>query len=117
MRSIIIKIISIPHDFYTLGDISIYKLLENTGYLKIQGQINESDIMKELNNYPHVVNDWLSWSENKRVNSGWYFKAIENGYLVGYYSRNKTEESQIYSDVVQACASFIRHEIESVRGS
>src|SRR6202000_2497304 len=115
MQDIIIKIINIPHGFYTLRDISAYTFLKNTGYFEIQYRINENDIVKELTNYPNIVNDWLSWSENKRVDSGWYFKATKNVYVVGYFALNKTVESEIYSDVIQACASFIKHEIENIR--
>jgi hypothetical protein len=52
----------------------------------LHNQISEADIFQELNQHLECIDLWLKWSENKRSNSGWYFRENEIGqYVVGYF--------------------------------
>ena len=114
-KDIIIKIINLPHSFYNLRTVSIYSLLEDTDYFQVHDQISVNDISEELNNNPNVINDWLIWSENKRVDIGWFFQINKGQYLVGYLANGKATKTETYLDKIYACATFIKHEVENVR--
>ncbi len=112
------KILSLPEKFYNLGNASIYSLLKETGYFEIYCQINEATILDELNKHPEYINYWLNWSDDKRNTSGWYFKQNENGkYVVGYFPASEQSKQMEYSDSKEACAAFIKREIEEIRKS
>ncbi len=110
------KVVNLPSQFYNLENISIYSLLEETGYFEIPDKINEENILVELVNHPECIEQWLDWSENKRVTSGWYFRKSKNGkYIVGYFPEKETIKSIESSYASELCAKFIKREIEDIR--
>jgi len=119
MDNIIInKVISLCAEFYNKRNVSIYTLLKETGYFDMYNQINETDILYELIIHPEFINNWFSWSENKRSQSGWYIKRNENStYAVGFFPVNIDIPLLVYSDIKEACAAFIIREIEEIRMS
>lgn len=117
-NDMISNIVSLPEKFESIGDISIYSLLKEMGYFEIYDQINEADILDRLIKNPEYINQWLNWSEDKRSSSGWYFKKNENdNYIVGYFSIKEDHKIMEYSNIKEACASFIKREIEEIRKS
>ncbi|MFP4370527.1 MAG: hypothetical protein ACLFR2_13190 [Candidatus Kapaibacterium sp.] len=119
-KRIIRRILSLPEKFYSPeNNQSIYSLLQETGYFEAFNNINESTVKEALEHKPQYVDQWLSWSGDKRTDSGWYF--IQDGnqkYIVGFLDCDKgTIEKMEYSDRKSACASFIIQEIESIRKS
>ena len=105
-----------PSRFYTERNVSIYALLKETGYFELHNEISESNIYEVLIQHPECINQWLSWSEDKRSSSGWYFKQDEDGkYIVGFFPTSKDFNVNIYSDKTEACAVFIKREIEDIR--
>lgn len=114
MKELIDDILDLPNKFYGSGNNkSIYELLSETGYNDNYDFIGENDIAKILSNRENYVNDWLSWSENKRSN-GWYFIALRNGnFEVGHLENRK--ESKKFKDKIMACSYFIKNEIEDIR--
>jgi hypothetical protein len=117
--SILIQsILSLPENFYALGNVSIYSLLKETGYFEMHNQINRDVILDEINKHPECISYWLNWSDNKRTTSGLYFRQNENGkYIVGYFPAREELKQIEYSDVKEACAAFIKREIEEIRKS
>lgn len=90
-------------------------LLKESGYFEMYDQVNEAEITKALNEHPECINDWIMLSEDKRCSSGWYITENENGkYIVGYYPAEEFEITE-YCDVKEACAAFIKLEIEAIR--
>lgn len=117
-NEIINNIIEIPKNFYNRGDISIYSLLEETGYFEIYNQINESNILEELIKHPEYIEYWLRWSENKRTDSGWYLiRNDKKKYIVGCLPEIEEYPQIEYSNPQEACAVFIKKEIERIRMS
>ena len=47
-NNIISSIINLPEKFYSLGNISIYSLLKETGYFEMYNQVDEINILNEL---------------------------------------------------------------------
>ena len=111
------KIILLPKMFTDLGNISIYELLKQSGYFQNFNQITEKDIFNELSHQPERIKEWILYSENKRSDSGYFIEQKEkDSYIVGYFSlkggrRDQTE----YHKGNEACAAFIKHEIEEIR--
>lgn len=113
----ILNIIHLSSDFRAHdNNQSIYNLLESTGYFLNFDQISIDAIQTELRKHSKVIEEWLEWSESKRSNSGWYFKNDNEKSVVGYYTGLEDTSSSInYSDLHEACATFIKNEIEDIR--
>jgi len=115
----IVQILRLPHQFYTIQNVSMFALLEATGYFKLHDHVAEEDIRAALGNCPECVEEWMKYSEDKRTSSGWYFTLNdEDLYETGYFDiksvPNDTNRVQ-YENPIDACAAFIKHEIESIR--
>lgn len=109
------QIITIPRTFTELGNVSIYSLLERTGYFDVPDHISEADIRAALVCCPECIEEWMQYSEGKRT-SGWYITLDKPRYEVGYVSENGHCAKQAYYDnEMDACATFIKHEIENIR--
>ena len=111
------KIIRLPKEYSANHNIfSIYDLLRNTGYFDVYHAIDSKKISRLLND--EYVQDWIGYSENKRVDSGWFFiqKDVQR-YVVGYLDFGLREREINYSDGKIACGIFIKNEIEEIRNS
>lgn len=116
--NLINRILSLPARFYSPeNNQSIYSLLQETGYFEAYDNINENTVKEVLEHQPKYVDLWLSWSEDKRGGSGWYFIQDDSQkYIVGFLDPDKgIAEKMEYSDRMHACASFIKREVESIR--
>lgn len=109
-------LINIPRRFNSVGNMSIYNLLKETGYFEIHDQISVKNILNVLAQYSECVEDWIVYSEDKRIGSGWYFKQEDNQkYVVGCLSEEGNITHKEYSNRLEACAIFIKHEIDDIR--
>jgi hypothetical protein len=110
---IVEKIVDISRQFSTKHNISIYQLLKDSGYFENYSEITIDEIKKELRLKPELVQFWLNYSEDKRTSGGWYFlKKDDHTFIVG----NLSDHSVIpFNDSIDACAQFIRNEIEVIR--
>jgi hypothetical protein len=114
----IIGVIYLAKNYSERNDVSIYSLLKEVGYFDIHDEVSEDLIRKALFLHPNCVNDWIRFSEDKRSSAGWYFRQNGIDYEVGYFSLNKNNVGPTkYSDSTEACAAFIKHEIESIRSN
>ena len=116
---IAMQIVTMPRRFHSLGNISIFSLLEQTGYFELHDQVSESDIRNALARDPECVQEWMQESEDQRCPAAWYFVLNEEGcYEVGYLDLksdpNITNRVQ-YENAIDACAAFIMHNIEHMR--
>lgn len=115
---IIKKIIFLPIEFGKNGNNeSIYSLLQLIGYFDVYDKITENAILQELINHLDCIEHWLAWSENKRSTDGWFFLKKGSGvYVVGNIGLNgQVSEKLKFVDATEACAVFIKKEIESIR--
>lgn len=120
LKGVIKKIISLPVDFNKIANSkSIYSLLRETGYYEIYNKVTEGVIELELINRTQYIAPWLIWSENKRSSKGWYFFKNENNkFVVAYLGPDEKNESNTEFDhAVEACAQYIKKEIEDIRNS
>ena len=116
-KDILYDIISLPRHFNDLGDKSICMLLAETGYADIRDQITIDAIRESLLEHPECVVDWMQYSADKRTRSGWYFKEGRfREFVVGFVvdGDKRKESQQSYHDDRDACAAFIKKEIDSL---
>ena len=111
------QIVTLPRTFHILGNVSIFALLKATGYFEVHDQISEGDIRAALLRFPDCVQEWFQYAEDKRTPSGWYVTQNDEGcYETGYIASCRTRTNRVqYENAIDACAVFIKHEIESIR--
>lgn len=115
LHKVISNILHIPRDFRGLNDVSVYNLLKESGYVGVDFLVSVEVIREALVSEPKCVEEWLVYSEDKRCKSGWYFiRTGKNRYEVGYYPPGD-ELCVTYEDPLDACAAFIKREIEDIK--
>jgi hypothetical protein len=97
------------------ANVSPLSLLKASGYLEKRDQITDEEIIQYLQSQPDLLHAWVLYSENKRVNSGWYIiepsasQTHRGVWTVGFYPQGEVRE---FIDQTAACAFFIKREIE-----
>lgn len=110
------RLIHLPIDFHTNGHVSEVALLKASGYFELHNQITEDKIIEILKVHPHVIAEWLQWSEDNRSSNRWGFSRGDNGKCsVGHWPEDKEFEEINTNDEFYACAAFIKREAESTR--
>jgi hypothetical protein len=111
------QIVTLPRTFHILGNVSVFALLKATGYFGLHDQISQGDIRGALLRCPECIQEWLQYAEDKRTPSGWYVTQNDEGcYETGYIANVRTRTNRVqYENAIDACAAFIKHEIESIR--
>lgn len=99
------QIAKLPQRFRSLGDVSMFSLLEASDYFASHNKISEADIGAALACCPECVEAWLQYSEDKRT-SGWYIvQHDKGGYEVGCAAANGDLSEQVcYDSRLEACA-------------
>jgi len=118
--NIIEHIIKIPFIFKTEQKYSIYELFKKSEYYKYYSYITENEIKKYLLQNKYLINYWSNYSEDKRVDKGYYLTLREKNYEVGYFDSTNKKNcfiDSIYtlSEEIDACAKFIKLELEEIK--
>lgn len=110
------KLILLPRKFTESGNKSLYTLLKETGYRELKTQVAVQDIREALAVDPECATEWMQYSEDKRCSAGWYFKQeAPKKFVVGYLDDGTSSESLgQYTDSLDACAAFIKNEIDNI---
>jgi hypothetical protein len=112
----ITHLIYLPRNFNRRGNASMYSLLRDSGYFAMHDQVTEDALQQMLLRHPECVDEWMSFSEEKRASAGWFFRRGPKGYDVGYFPVISSRHQPVdYADGVAACAAFIKREIEDIR--
>lgn len=107
------NIILIPRRYREISTKSAVTLVTESGYALWANQITQDLIFDALKAFPEEISEWMHWSDNKRVNEGWYFyRSEESKYVVGYLGIKNSDT--FFSDRNLACASFIKKEIDQI---
>jgi predicted GNAT superfamily acetyltransferase len=116
MNEIVENIIRLPAMYNAYGDISLQTLLSQTGYNDNYKNIMIKDILAGLNEDPVLADSWLTYSNDKRSRAGWYLRDRgDSRYQVGYYPETEAIPMREYTNLNQACAVFIKQELEDIR--
>jgi hypothetical protein len=99
-------------DYESMRTFSARELIFRTGYLDRWRSISVGLVADTLRAHPDWVDAWIQWSEDKRVSSGWCIaRRGESAFDVGHHPRVPPTR---YSDRIEACAVFVRHELASI---
>ena len=111
------QLVTLPRRFQSLGNVSIFSLVERTGYFQLHYEVSESDVRSALACCPDLVQEWLHYSTDKRTSPGWYLAKNDEGYYeTGYIADTHDRTNRVHHENgINACASFIKHELESIR--
>ena len=118
INDVVVGIIQLAKKIAESSNSTTHSLLKETGYFDIHAQISVAAIQAELRLHPSCISDWVQFSEDKRTTDGWYLKQDGANYEVGFCSLSKKDTlPEKYTDKIEACAAFIKHEIEAIRNS
>ena len=111
------QIVTIPRRMHS-EDKSPFDLLKQTGYFELHDQLSVSDIREALTRDPACVQEWMQYCSDRRTSSGWYIRLNdEELYEIGYFDIKADHDINRvqYENAIDACAAFIKREIESIR--
>ena len=70
------KILSIGHDSSLRGEgVSLREALSRSRYADVRSGIRISDVISVLHDEPGFISQWITYSEDKRTDGGWYILA------------------------------------------
>lgn len=112
----LVRACNLAHD-YRARNMSPNALMAESGYREHRTAIDVEKIRTHVAAHPELIGQWIGYSGNKRVSSGWYLSAdsVNGPYVVGYFpSSDPSKAEKKYSDGIEACAIYIKHELESI---
>ena len=108
--SVVENICRLTADFYG-GSKSMIQLVAESGVSACPDVLTASRILAYVTAHPELVEQWLRWSSNKRVSSGWYFRQRSGTYAVGLYPKGETLD---IAHRELACAEFVVREVKAL---
>jgi hypothetical protein len=115
VSDIIFKICSMARDFTVYTNKSMVQLAKESGYLEYKDLVTKEEIIKVLQDHPSFISDWIDYSVDQRIKTGWYFIHRDNNkWVVGYYNGKGNENEQYFTLYYEACAIFILIEMEGI---
>jgi hypothetical protein len=108
------RICQIFTEFQRRG-VSVVQLVRESGYGGADAASLRGAVEEQLRTHPELIDDWLTYSGDKRTSSGWFFED-DDEVVVGYFdvTRGRSHEQQ-FADRLQACAEFIMREVDSIQ--
>jgi len=108
------NVCNLVRKYYSVEDVSIYELVKTSGYFEHYAAIRPQDIASQLENDPALITDWMQYSADKRSSDGWFISGADGDCTVGSIFDGKEIAGQ-YRSATDACALFIKHELEGIR--
>lgn len=107
------KICNLPLDF-KVADKSSLKLLQESKFTDFYSVITKKDIKDYLFLHKNVIENWETWSEDKRT-WGYYLSIIPDKYFVGSLDKDGKENfAKSFVTIEDACAEFVLREISAI---
>ena len=98
------------------ADPSLLRLVQLTGYGAVSDQVTVEALRSGIAGRRGLVEAWLLYSREKQEAWGWYFEGPVKGmYRAGSRTRS-LEMPVITADPEEACAYFIKAELEGILG-
>jgi hypothetical protein len=105
------RVCRLPVDFYEGGSKSMLQLVAESGIRANLTQLAVPRIMHYLEAHSELIEQWLRWSANKRVTSGWYFTSQAGAFVVGFHPNGEVLN---FADPALACAEFVVREVSAL---
>ena len=114
-EDVIAFVLQIPRR-YAVGNDSPMSLLVQSGYIEHHAEIGEQRIRNELAGRPDLLGEWEQYSDDQRSDGGWFLARGDAGeFEVRYMEHCKIKTVLKYSTRVEACAAFVKNDLELVR--
>ncbi len=117
MSDLVSRICSLPRDFSISRNKSIIQLLKEAGYFGHEDSVTKDNIMEFLVSNPGLIEDWETYSLNKRTSTGWYLLHNKLYWTVGFFNVGGKEKEEHFSSGLAACAIFIVNELAELAKS
>lgn len=107
---------NIAHSLHHQDNVSPWRLLQDSGYVQRRAEIDVASLTQCFVEHPDLIGEWLIYSENKHVSSGWYFSAdsTDGRYVVGYFPADAKKQECRFTSAADACAVFVKSELEAM---
>lgn len=104
----LLKILQIGRETSMRGEgISLREALARTRYRELRPSFVSADLVSLVQAHPEVIEDWLSYSEDKRTSGGWYL--LRKG-TIG--SVGEREPEKHFKSLVEAVAEYCVRELD-----
>ena len=117
ITDIIKRIIEIPLKMDEQNNKSQYQIIIETKYIDYYNKINVEDIKNALLGNNKLIQCWYNYSSDKRTN-GYFLSENNYTYEIGCiknFINGKYEIISTFSSKLDACANFIKIELEDFR--
>ncbi len=117
LDDVVIAVSRLAFDFYAIGTLSSVELVSRSGYPDLRSEVTVARLADCLAGHPDWVSAWFDYSEDRRSSPGWYIEGRDAAeFSVGYYEGPSSRPPTTFDDKVQACAEFVRAEIDDIAG-
>jgi hypothetical protein len=111
-REQVLRVLSIAHEHSGLRGgrgLSLRYLIEAADYRALRPRVQASQLAAVLQAEPHLANDWLAYSEDKRTSFGWGFGPSREGeWLV----EGPEGICEVFASRFDACANDVLRELD-----
>ena len=89
---------------------------QETTYERYFSEITQEDIERFVEGDPSLVEDWLSFTDDKRCTPSWGLRKHLDKWLVFHITRAANFDYElVFDSPIRACAMMIRMEMENFR--
>jgi hypothetical protein len=93
-------------------DTSLRDTVRASGYAALRGEFSARSLADYLRQHPEFVEEWATYSEDKRGGTSWYFRSPAS---VGRISQEPPPMRELhYPDPAAACAAFMIAELNEI---
>ena len=105
----LLKILQIGRDASMRGEgISLCAAMQRADYCGLRPTFASSDLLPLIRENPAYIEEWISFSEDKRTSDGWYVKRSgEIGQVLAPAARMK------FNSLAEAVAEYVVRELDS----
>jgi hypothetical protein len=98
--------------------VSLLGLVKGTGYPAIRSDVDVALLKGGIRERHEILERWLRYSAEKESAWGWFLELDRRGsYLVGLRSGFSDKARYEIADPWEACAFFIKQELEAIMGA
>ena len=102
------RILEIGKDCSIRGNgTSLRELLQQENYLSERQNLRISDLADRIRSYPKYIDEWISYSEDKRTTGGWYLLSTGE---IGQVLKENTKIQ--FDSIEEAVAEYVVRELD-----
>lgn len=108
------RLLRAPTIFNEIREMSFSETLYSCGITN-ESMITEKDLIDSIMKEIHIVDIWINYSSDQRIDQGSFFRAVGQEYQFGFLDKKGHIESvYLGTDPVYPCALFIMDKIREL---